>query len=282
MTTTTADVEAYAARVRTALADLPAADRADLLADLEDHLTEVADEGDLDELLGAPEAYAAELRSSAGLAPAEPDRPGRDQVLHRWLDETRAFLPQLRPGWWVARAVVLATMLTTFLGAGVAAWLLLAVLLVPGSVVFGRWVEADRGRRWLGIGADAAVALALLTVLGTATSDSDAGIVEQGVVAPGGLDGVTNLYPYDKAGRPLTDVLLYDQDGNPVELRAGTDADGNEIGRIPRLTTDGRVVPNLYPQDQTVTVYPTDDAAGAPVVRRPSPPSISPPALQPR
>jgi hypothetical protein len=38
VSTTTADVEAYAGRVRTALGDLAAADRDDLLADLEDHL----------------------------------------------------------------------------------------------------------------------------------------------------------------------------------------------------------------------------------------------------
>ncbi|HJU03296.1 MAG TPA: hypothetical protein VJ966_19030, partial [Actinomycetes bacterium] len=58
-------VAGYAAAVRAACADLPGPDRELLLEDLEDHLQEVAAEagGTLEERLGRPEAYAAELRA---------------------------------------------------------------------------------------------------------------------------------------------------------------------------------------------------------------------------
>src|SRR5215510_6762122 len=60
----------YLDRVRLALADLPADVRDELLEDLPDHLAEVLaeDAGTLTERLGEPEAYAAELRTAAGIA----------------------------------------------------------------------------------------------------------------------------------------------------------------------------------------------------------------------
>ena len=63
------EVAGYAAEVRAQFADLPDAESADLLEDLEDHLREVAaeDAGTLRERLGAPAAYARELRQAAGL-----------------------------------------------------------------------------------------------------------------------------------------------------------------------------------------------------------------------
>ena len=61
------DVARYVTAVRAACADLPGPPDRELL--LEDHLGEVAAEagGPLAERLGRPEAYAAELRASAGL-----------------------------------------------------------------------------------------------------------------------------------------------------------------------------------------------------------------------
>lgn len=291
-TATVPDAEAYAARVRAALADLPPAAREDLLADLGDHLAEVAGEDPgrpLADLLGPPEDYAAELRSSAGLAPAggaaaAARGPGGLRG-HRWVTATREFLPELVPGWWVLRAALLAGLLTAVLGGGVLLWLLLTAVLVPLSVTFGRWVRADRGRRPLGIIADVVAVLVAVGVLGLASGGSGSSpVVQEGVVVPGsdryGLEGVTNLFPYSPDGRPLTDVLLYDQDGNPVELRPDWDAEGNPITRVPRYDTGGRVVGNAYPQEQTVEV---DSAGGdGTTVRRVPPPVVRPPALQPR
>ena len=67
----TGDVARYAAAIRAALGDLDAAERADLLEDLEAHLAEVAVESgtSLADRLGPPDAYAAELRAAYGARP---------------------------------------------------------------------------------------------------------------------------------------------------------------------------------------------------------------------
>ena len=110
------EVHAYAAEVRAALADVPAERSAELLDDLEDHLAEVALEGDgtLATKLGPPADYAAELRRSAGLAePAVPPAARWHDGVSRRLERLRTsrpvtavadFLPELRPAWWVLRA----------------------------------------------------------------------------------------------------------------------------------------------------------------------------------
>lgn len=61
----------YADAVRKALDDLPAARYLELVDGLDEHLAEVHAEADgtLADVLGPPEAYAAELRASAGLPP---------------------------------------------------------------------------------------------------------------------------------------------------------------------------------------------------------------------
>ena len=60
------DVAAYAARVRAQLADLPATEMDVLVEDLEQHLAEVAAEGEgsLEQRLGSAEQYARELRAA--------------------------------------------------------------------------------------------------------------------------------------------------------------------------------------------------------------------------
>jgi len=69
-------VRVYLARVRTALADLPASEIEEILEDVRPHLTEMeAELGEgarveaLIERLGTPESYAAELRASGGYPP---------------------------------------------------------------------------------------------------------------------------------------------------------------------------------------------------------------------
>jgi hypothetical protein len=139
-----AEVAGYAAEVRALFADLSDAESAELLEDLEDHLSEVAaeDAGTLRERLGAPAAYARELRQAAGLPePGEGSGSGglgggagpktrrtlrsrlRSKAQQTWADaERRArghragrevldFLPSLRPAWWVLRAWVAVRLL---------------------------------------------------------------------------------------------------------------------------------------------------------------------------
>jgi uncharacterized membrane protein len=70
-------VRVYLARVRTALADLPASEIEEILDDVRPHLAELEAElgagarvDALIERLGTPESYAAELRASGGYPPA--------------------------------------------------------------------------------------------------------------------------------------------------------------------------------------------------------------------
>lgn len=78
-------VRVYLARVRTALADLPASEIEEILEDVRPHLAELeAELGEgarveaLIERLGSPESYAAELRASGGYPPPS---EGATQVL---------------------------------------------------------------------------------------------------------------------------------------------------------------------------------------------------------
>jgi uncharacterized membrane protein len=84
MSTTTLDlapdVAEYLRVVRDALADLPADERDDLLAEVEASLLEAASDssGTIAAKLGPPEEFAAELRAAAGLHEAAP--PPKPQV----------------------------------------------------------------------------------------------------------------------------------------------------------------------------------------------------------
>ncbi len=121
----------YAAAVRAALDDVPARERADLLEDLEDHLREVAAEPTepLEERLGSPEDYAAELRGAyygVDARDAAARSPGLldgaralAQSLQReardfWL-ELRAFPVKLRPAWWVLRGYLAVVVLASLM-----------------------------------------------------------------------------------------------------------------------------------------------------------------------
>ena len=74
------EITEYVERVRAALADLPEATRDELLEDLPEHLAEIRAEDTvtLTDRLGTPEAYAAELRTTAaGFVGGFPDPPKR-------------------------------------------------------------------------------------------------------------------------------------------------------------------------------------------------------------
>jgi hypothetical protein len=123
------DVTAYAAAVRAALADLPAAARADLQDDLESHLAEVAAESDapLRERLGPPEAYAADLRAAYGV---QTGTKGITEVAggrRRWRS----------PRWRIAGAVAV-----TLAAAGILLPLVLAIATPPAPPA------PERGDRW--------------------------------------------------------------------------------------------------------------------------------------
>jgi hypothetical protein len=124
-TTTTSAIERYLEAVRAELADLGDEERADMIEDVEQHLLEVAAEGDepLESRLGPPAEYAAELRAAAGFPPkvSDEDVPEGSAAARasKWLSrvqkrlassagyrEAAAFVRSLQPGWWLLRAYV--------------------------------------------------------------------------------------------------------------------------------------------------------------------------------
>src|SRR5438445_8119630 len=90
------DVASYATAVRAALGALPDTERESLLEDLENHLAEVASESDLSlqDRLGRPEDYAAELRSAYG-AGNDASSSGRHRSLR---DRAAAMLKTVAAG----------------------------------------------------------------------------------------------------------------------------------------------------------------------------------------
>jgi uncharacterized membrane protein len=293
-TSTDTEVGRYLARVRAALSDLPTDERDDMLDDLEAHLAEVLDEvsaedagGTLESRLGSPEAYAAELRAAAGLAPAGP-RWRRPDVRHRLarlqarpgVREAVAFLPELRPGWWVLRGLLAATGLAVLFGGSVALGVVLALLAVPASVWLGRRTVTGP-RRLATLAMNAGIALTGLVLLVNAgqrtvvysTSDSPVYSVQVDAGLAGQQGPVTNIYPYAKDGTPLQDVLLYDQNGTPILLTdEAVGPNGPLIRRYP-YTADGQAIQNAYPQDQAEQ----DTSSYPPVIRRlPAPRVIVP------
>jgi hypothetical protein len=288
-TSTDPEVAAYARQVREALADVPAARLEELLEDLEEHLVEVASEtpGPLDERLGSPAAYAAELRRAAGLpdAPAvEPELDGWRWDLQRYRERwgghsavvaVRGFLPELRPAWWVVRGwAAVAAVEAVFLGQvgiplptlglGPVGWVVTGAA-IAWSVRTGLRARAagtplTHASGFLNVG----LALcALVAVIGLASQRTGTehypAEVSYGTdpSAPTTLtheDGtpITNIVPYGPDGTPLTGVLLYDQDGRPIDNLSDWTGDGTTVE--PQDTVPAQPA-NAYPQAQVVTGY---------------------------
>jgi hypothetical protein len=252
-------VTVYLAAVRAALADLPAEERDDLLADVRPSLVEAAAEGggSLAARLGPPEEFAAELRAAAGLAAPErePSRR-RDLVgaLRRLAVDPR--LRRLAPLWWMARGYVAVAAIALAVGAG---WTL-TYPFVPrfGSGAFGIVAIAAvvAVSVWLGLAgrshrvAELVLVLAAVPVLihlaHRPVPPSKLVYVELTSAAPGlTYDGVqlNNVYPYSRAGRLLHDVLLYTPNGDPIDLGPGVP----DPQRRTLLTPLGKPVYNAFP-----------------------------------
>ncbi|MGH7760762.1 MAG: HAAS signaling domain-containing protein [Candidatus Dormibacteraceae bacterium] len=302
------DVAGYADAVRAALASLPEKERESLLEDLESHLAEVASESDapLQERLGTPEAYAAELKLAYGTSadagetkPRGPKRERRTALIHavtgtRAYREVRAMLPELRPGWWVLRGY-LAILFLAFLFRGqdnlrpipnpfhsLGLFQILAtVAAIVVSVRLGRRGLPDN-KAWRAAAAAANVAIVVLALpvlvsMGTSNGYTYYGGDPSGSYAPPVdasyyVPGVSNIYPYSSDGKPLKGVLLYDQDGRPLVI--DTSGKGGGVTNVP-VGSDGLPIPNAYPLDQR-------DVNGQPVlpprVALPPSPTASPSA----
>ncbi len=271
------DVARYAAAVRDALSDLPAAKRDLVLEDLEDHLAEVAAESGLPlaSRLGPPEEYAAELRAAYG-AGHQPPRlrfPRTRRLLRgtlfqlsgwRSYQAVRDYVPELRPAWWVLRAylavLVLAVMLrgdqtihpipNPFTSGGIVELIAMAAAIVF-SIKLGRWsTRRNDGLSWPLRAGNAVVALGGLIALGSMSTIPawiDTYSASYGMPDAYAASPITNIYAYTIDGRPLDGVLLYDQDGKPLSLKA---SDYGIITDYP-IAADGQPITNEYPLTQT-------------------------------
>lgn len=261
--TTTREADAYLAEVRDHLDDLREEERAELLQDLAQHLADVStDESNSDtdfrELLGSPAAYAAELRSAAGLPPREPTviatdtAPGFSERLmpfwnHRWVAATRRFLDELAPAWWVVRGYLVAVLPFWIDAFGSSAddfpipryggfpqlGVLLILASVAASVLLGRWGRKGRPqfRRMAAL-----LALNALVLLAAANTYSNLR-TQYLVISQGSLNQVSQLSqqvgslstsletPYGT----VTNIYPYDAQGNPLENVLLYDQDGRPL-----------------------------------------------------
>lgn len=299
------DVATYAAAVRAALAPLPESERESLLEDLEDHLAEVASESDapLQERLGKPEDYAAELRSAYAGGPSGTTRrrlfPDRLRALissatgTRSYREVRAMLPELRPGWWVLRAYLAVLVLSFFFKGGhnlrpipnpFSSFGMVQILATAAAIVISvrlgrRGAPARMGGRWAALAVNVAIALLTVPVLASmSTSHPYADSIvyssdpyPSGVAAGYFYPGFTNIYPYTKDGKPLKDILLYDQNGRPLMPAKSGVATDYPVG------ADGQPIPNSYPLSQR---HPNGDPILPPRVALP-PSSTTQPTASP-
>ena len=251
--TLTPEGEAFLARVRDELADLPPDERDELLEDIESHLAEVAGEGGvpLAVRLGSAEDFAHELRHSAGLPPrAQPESVSRVRLTRAWLADLGRRAEALRAhvnarlAWQLARGWLLAVFAAVALGlfadrsewshshpwlphpglSGYGAVLALAVIAAL-SIWLGRRATGGRG---VGLNR-AASALALVALVPAVAHLDDPPrdhhysytTIQQ---APQGLwlngSEVMNIFPYTRDGQQLNDVLLYLPDGRPLTIGA--------------------------------------------------------------
>jgi hypothetical protein len=293
MTTTTHDrtasaaSDAYLAAVGAALVGVADSDRQELLDDLAEHLAELAHETDagLIERLGPPEQYAAELLASAGIEPGARRGSARRRVVERaraakayldkpWPQRLRAFWRDLLPGWWVVRAWLVLAALAARSGLQEALWLpnltgstFVDTGLLAGAIVVS--VRIGRGPKWPAYIATAIGVLALFSVLTANRSYFYRFADQQQVTNPSALidpngNYVTNIFPFDGSGKPISGIYLSDQYGQPLD-----------VGNSQALQYNGvTFVPGVFPQPEVVT-----NELGRTRVVQPKPPRFSVPRL---
>jgi len=284
------DAVEYARQVRLALRDITPSQLDELLEDLDEHLAEIATDtsGTLRDRLGPPGVYAQELREAAGLrAPVAVDAARRLEELreaaarlgrHGSVQSVLAFLPELRPAWWVLRGW-LAVLTLGYLSGYHSLLIPFGVLLGPPLILAAMALSVRLGRhavrradqnprqRLVTLGANAGLALVAFIALAAVQqqqspvyASSDPGSYSPGHGGYGGAGGtlarpdgspITNIYPYSVGGQPLTGVLLYDQDGRALDNLALTTREGVPVERI--VPTGPPAPANAYPQQQRPT-----------------------------
>jgi hypothetical protein len=271
-TTLPADAAEYLAEIAGRLGHLPPETREEVLADIRAHLVELAAEPGpgMQERLGPPDRYAAELLAWAGLDVVD-DVPVPSGPWWTWRPPAH-HLASLRQAawtsWWLVRAAAIAGAFLFLLDVnngnfpgvgdqhGLIVGFVLAVFLAMPSVWFG--IEAGTGgARWPSRAATAVGAVAVVIfVHGLITQYMPSGSrYEPSPKAPGVLthaDGrpVENIWAFDRDGKPVS-VFLYDQDGRPLDDAAAVNVFGSrDMYRSTRVPIDANGTPllNLYPR----------------------------------
>jgi hypothetical protein len=303
-TDTETRADAYLAEVRRHLQGLTDDERDDLLDDLTAHVHQVAadDERPLEESLGPPEAFAAELLASAGLTAEIPALPRRGLIARargrvdsaiaavRRQPAGRAvldFLPELRPAWWVVRGWLVVYLLTMPQNGDDTASFPFPEILdswVAGSTAaaLGAVISVHLGRRrtptrWVWLVNAAAIVSAVLIAgdlqdrnvmfVDEADSGGSVYVIDPPFNAePGVRRGdnapITNIYAYDANGQLLDRVRLYDQEGRPIAVYPGYDANGLPLATEPVIGPDGQEVTNAYPLHQATNPRFPGDPSG--------------------
>ena len=258
-------IDDYVGAVENALGPALLVEHRELVEDLVEHLTELsAEEGDsLTDRLGSPEAYAAELLASAGIA-AGPS--GERSLRQRWSDVVAARkaageklrldrFVEFRPAWWVLRAWAVVALITVVnsdnrdlypipdvLGNG-----FLNLVALGGAIAGSVWVAHRPSWRNGALTAIGVVGLLVGVGEGNHGDQSSVDYSNNSYGVMTGAEGqyIQNIWPFDSAGNPLEGVFLFDQDGNP--LTVGNYADPSQVS-----------IPGLFPQRQINETYGAD------------------------
>lgn len=237
--TVSGEVQDYVLEVRAALADLPVEDVEEFTtgmeADLAERLAEPG-EGTLRDRLGDPDAYAAELRSAAGLPPrvagVEAKKPAAERLSAWWTGVSGQVLSEapwlrdLRPLWWALRGFILAVVPSQMFGVSIVSLGLLGAavsvalgLMARHGTLAGEWVGPVRV-----IGNLTALVLlpiAFVAFLDRGSYSEESYAEPQYSSAPGiwnNGEPVMNIYAYDESGHRLDRVRLFDQQNKPLTI----------------------------------------------------------------
>lgn len=189
----------------------------------------------------------------------------------------------LRPLWWIVRAWAAVWLVAAMFGWAMssAPSVLLLIVAVAISMFIGAgrvWPGGERGTGarvvLLGLNALAAFVLFMSWMTGgggaydrgwqdgynQAGADSGYGapIDEQAGIYSDGR-WISNIYPYDASGKPLTGVQLFDQEGKPIDVVAQPDCASTPAAPLPPLTGD---------ELDTAEVVCTDEMTGEPLRSR--------------
>lgn len=265
MATAHPEVSSYLSALRAHLEDLPEGERQDLLEDLEQHLAEVAAEGEgsLVDRLGPPDLYAAELRSSVGLPPdggrglgerllegarrSSIGRMARGVAATSAYGGIRSFVTELRPGWWVLRGYVAVVGLILILAPDhqylsdipiPIPWLLGSQAWGLAAIAAGIWASVALGREATNRMRARVISFVVSLIVAGIGFDLIPRVQERLAMA------AAATYEEPEAFGP---GFLQHQDGTPIANICPYGADGRRLEGVLIFDQDGRPITEVAP-----------------------------------